>query len=154
MSTSTIAFLVYLLCNVALLWYVLCKERETMGCGPNITVGQTCFDQDNHYVRDSVPQDSDTIPQTLDKLQEAASSYEKVAVWRRSYIIGSMSALIIGLIVSPLVVNSSLPSWSWLFLVPIQLTLCTIQYLSSGFQEFHQHRHVRDNVVALVNKLR
>ena len=132
-----------------LTYYVLLKEKEAMGCKVGVSIKQFCNDLDSAYVKDSVPLESDSLKETLNKIKESARASQKVAVWRRSLILANVCILLIVLIAYKIFREKD----DWCLLIPIHLTIFCINYLHFQYQEFHMHRRIVDNVDKLTAKL-
>jgi len=140
----------YFLIMAVLTYYALCKEREAMGCPCKLSFEQHCSDMNSDFVKPSIPQQSDSVQTTLDKLQETGKSFEKLAVWRRSLILANLQTLIVFVLFHKLIIQSR----DWDLFIPLHLTMFTINYLHFNYQNYHVHRKVKENVFGLVEKLR
>jgi hypothetical protein len=129
--------------------YVIMKEKLALGCRKSISLEQFCDDNDSDYVKDTVPRDSDSPAQTLNRLKESGRSYEKIAVWRRSMILATVETLLVFLVMYKTLAKND----DFSLLIPIHIIFFSINYLHFNYQNFHMFRRIKDNVDKLIDKL-
>jgi hypothetical protein len=74
--------------------YCFLKERILSGCG-KFSIDNHCNDYNSVHFKGTLPKPNDSKKICVQKLIDVLTVYDKIAVWRKSYIVGTIIILFV-----------------------------------------------------------
>lgn len=133
-------------CVTIFVIYLIFKERDCLGC-PSIFTGQDCNNLQGKALIGTDSSDSDTPSQILEKISFAADYQSRFVRWR-SFVI----AAFFGMIMLWFVVFQRIPT-EWELICGMLVMFILLSFVD-GFYKFHLHKHIQNNIVDSVDRLR
>lgn len=133
----------YLVIILTIFVYCILKEREEFGCS-GLTVKKQCNELKSIFFKDTMPLNTDTKKQLINKLKEILRLHERNAVWRRCFILATIIIFLFK------VTNTDIKFES---LIMLHLIIVVIIYFYHNFMNFHVYRIADTIGNQIINKI-
>jgi hypothetical protein len=144
MIITYIIIFIYLI----VLYYCINKERLELGCH-KISIEQQCNDDESVYVKNTKMDKNDNCNDLLDRIESIISYHEKGGVWKRCFIMSSISVMFIYILYN---INLKLDNiYYYLILLLLQFIII---YFYHNYINYHHFRRLKNNGLEIINELK